>query len=134
MENSVKNKLWITLMISSVLILGGCKLAPVHNVENAAISATMKTLSADQISEAIVRAGSGLGWKMHPDVDAKEVIGVLTLRKHMAKVRVNYTDEFYSIKYVDSQNLKYDGENIHNNYNGWIQNLDRAIQTQLNLL
>ena len=35
---------------------------------------------------------------------------------------------------MDSSNLQYDGKTIHSNYNGWIQNLDKAIRTQLTLL
>ena len=39
----------------------------------------------------------------------------------------------YSIDYKNSLNLKYDStkNTIHKNYNGWIQNLDNAIQVQL---
>ena len=28
-------------------------------------------------------------------------------------------------------NLQYDGKTIHSNYNGWIQNLDKAINREL---
>ena len=36
--------------------------------------------------------------------------------------------------YKDSANLHYDGKTIHSNYNGWIQNPDKAIRTQLDML
>ena len=51
-----------------------------------------------------------------------EIIGTLNLRTPMAK---------FSIKYLDSADPGYDGTNIHNNYNGWIQSLDKSIQVQL---
>jgi hypothetical protein len=31
----------------------------------------------------------------------------------------------------DSTNLDYDGNTIHKNYNGWVENLDKAIRVQL---
>jgi hypothetical protein len=52
----------------------------------------------------------------------------------MAVVDVNYTPQTYSITYKDSSNLGYDGQSIHKNYNGWVQNLDKAIRAQLGAL
>ena len=57
--------------------------------------------------------------------------GTLNLRSHTAIVDITYDTRTYSIKYKDSTNLGYDGRNIHSNYNGWIENLDKGIQTQL---
>ena len=37
----------------------------------------------------------------------------------------------YSILYRDSNNLDYDGVNIHSNYNGWVQRLSAEINAQL---
>ena len=47
-----------------------------------------------------------------------------------------YSTKAYSIVYKDSQNLDYNGttKTIHRAYNGWVQNLDRGIRTQLSLL
>lgn len=49
----------------------------------------------------------------------------------MAQVDIPYNAKAYSIQYKNSANLKYDGVSIHSNYNGWVQNLDRAIQSRL---
>jgi hypothetical protein len=46
-------------------------------------------------------------------------------------VDIRYDTSSYDITYRDSHNLDYDGEKIHSNYNGWIQNLDDAIQNEL---
>jgi hypothetical protein len=62
------------------------------------------------------------------------VAGTLVVRDHKAVVDVNYDLKSYSIKYKDSTNLSYNGTSIHSNYNGWIQNLDKAIRTQLSLI
>jgi len=52
----------------------------------------------------------------------------------MAQVDIKYSTIAYSITYKDSSNLKYDGTKIHSNYNGWIQNLDKAIKIQLSTM
>jgi len=60
-----------------------------------------------------------------------KVEGVLALRTHRAVVDIDYDTKVYSIKYKDSVNLDYDGKTIHKNYNGWVENLDRAIKSKL---
>ena len=80
-----------------------------------------------QVGEAIVSAGNSLGWQMKPESPGR-MTGTLYLRDHRAVVDISYDARSYSIAYKDSSNLQYDGSSIHNNYNGWIQNLDRAIR------
>jgi hypothetical protein len=46
-------------------------------------------------------------------------------------VDVRYTATTYSITYKDSTNLNYRDGQIHKNYNGWIENLDRDIRNEL---
>jgi hypothetical protein len=52
----------------------------------------------------------------------------------MAQVDIPYNRQMYSIVYRDSNNLDYDGVNIHSNYNSWIQNLSAAINARLSML
>jgi hypothetical protein len=52
----------------------------------------------------------------------------------LAVVDVNYSTRSYSITYKDSTELQYDGKSIHQNYNGWVQNLDKGIRAQLSAL
>ena len=49
----------------------------------------------------------------------------------MATIDIRYDLHSYSINYVDSQNLNYDGSNIHPRYNSWIQYLQTDIQNQV---
>jgi hypothetical protein len=44
---------------------------------------------------------------------------------------VTYDTKTYNIQYKDSSNLDYNGTSIHKNYNGWVENLDKAIRSQL---
>ena len=112
-----------------IALLGGCRIAGVHNVSEAPVVAN-KAVSMDDVQKAIVRAGVGLGWQMKP-VEPGLIVGTLTLRSHMAVVNIKYDTKKYSITYKDSSNLDYDGKNIHKNYNGWVQNLDSGIRSQL---
>jgi hypothetical protein len=47
---------------------------------------------------------------------------------------IKYNTKSYSIEYKDSQGLKYDGTNIHKNYNSWVMNLDNRIRAQLSTM
>jgi len=84
----------------------------------------------EDVKNAILRAGAGLSWAMRENKPGY-ITGTLTLREHFAVVDIKYDTQKYSILYKDSKNLKYDGTNIHNNYNGWVQRLNQAIQAQL---
>lgn len=127
----MKKLVTVFALIATVVLMAGCRSAPVYNVDDATVvTSTGHEISMDQTRKAIVKAGTGLGWVM-ADVDPGHSVGTLVLRDHVAKVDINYTPKSYSITYKDSTNLKYDGTNIHSNYNGWIHNLQNAINAQL---
>ena len=123
----------IALFVLVILVVAGCRTQLVHNVEEAPIISSATDVSKTDIAKAIKRAGITLGWQMKDKAEG-EIIGTLLLRKHMAKVSIKYTADYYSINYLDSKELRYDGTKIHSNYNGWIKNLDRDIQIQLSTL
>ncbi|HKJ71390.1 MAG TPA: hypothetical protein VKA55_06525 [Gammaproteobacteria bacterium] len=117
-------------VLTVVLTLAACRTAPIQNVNDAPIPANAGSPSLEEITKAIQRAGIGLGWQMDAEKPG-HIIGTLYIRSHMAKVDINYSTKGYSITYRDSKNLKHHDDKIHSNYNGWVQNLDRAIQQQL---
>ena len=131
----MNRKLISTLAIAVVtLALAGCPhQAPVYNVNNATVVANVDNVSSEQVRKAIIRAGGGLGWII-TDVKPGELEGTLHLRSHTAKVSIPYSTKSYSIIYKDSVDLDYNEGTIHSNYNGWIENLHRAIQVQLSQL
>jgi len=127
------------LKVSSVLfltlfILVGCRTAAVYNVNNSPVVSN-KELTKAEMYKAIYAAGATLGWNI-TKVEEGLAKGQLNLRKHMALVNIKYNEKTYSIMYDNSLNLNYNKEKgtIHSNYNGWIQNLQRAIDTQIKLL
>ena len=127
-----KNLFVIAFVMLGVFMLGGCRTAPVLNIDNAAISVNGNYTQAD-VKKAIIRAGTSLGWQMK-EQEPGRLKGTLFLRTHEAIIQILYDKSKYSIKYVDSKNLDYDGTNIHSNYNGWIENLNRNIKVQLSNL
>lgn len=116
-------------LAAALILLGGCRSAPVLDVVAAPVTTT-KSVSIANMESAIIGAGTGLGWRMVPQGPG-QIDGILMLREHRAVVTVSYDTKSYSIKYKDSTNLNYDGKSIHKNYNGWVENLDRAIRTNV---
>ncbi len=121
--------IWVAL---SVIVLAvGCTSKPIMNVtDQPVVSAAGKQLTEDQVRDGIVSAGIALGWVMTP-ASPGLVSGRLSLRDHVAVVDVRYTAKTYSIAYKDSTNLDYRNGQIHRNYNGWIENLNRDIRNEL---
>ena len=118
----------IIILVVAGLALGACRAAPLYNVSSATM-ATPPNATMAQVTEAIKLAGSGLGWQMI-DKGPGEIEGRLNLRDHIAVTNITFDTKQFSIFYKDSTKLDYDGKLIHKNYNGWVQNLERAILAQ----
>jgi NADH/NAD ratio-sensing transcriptional regulator Rex len=128
---SFKSTQAILGMIVAVLIVAGCsRAATVVNIVDAPVGLASKDYSLEEIQDAIYRAGIKSGWDFRP-VEPGHVVGTLKLRIHVAVVNIKFSPKVYSIVYYDSENLGYNGKTIHKNYNGWIQDLKRAISDQL---
>ena len=121
----------VTCLVAA-LALAGCAPTPVRNVADAPIVSNKAPLTMEDVRGAITRAGTGLGWIMLEQAPG-DIKGTLRLRSHVAVIEITYDTTAYNIQYVESTNLNYDAEKgtIHKNYNGWIQNLDTAIQREL---
>ena len=119
----------IVLGISFAVALGACASIPILNVNDAPI-ATGKSLQVNQVRQAIVTAGNALGWKI---VDSKPGLleGTLRLRDHTAVVEIPFTTGKYSIVFKSGVNLNEKDGQIHKNYNGWVQNLEKSINAAL---
>ena len=129
------NTKWAAIVVSAVLLLAvGCRgPVPIYNVTSAPVAASKPNPSLDDVGKAILRAGATLGWQMK-ETKPGQMLGTLNLRKHVAVVDVKYSVKSYNITYKDSTELNYDGQNIHPNYNSWIEILDKAIKAQLSNL
>lgn len=122
----------ITLFaILTILVLGGCRSTPVYSVADSQFTtASGKELSLDEMKSAIISSGTSLGW-FFTEKAPGHLLGTIAIRKHIAKVDVKFNAKTFSITYNDSENLDYDGINIHKNYNGWVRNLQTSISARL---
>jgi len=110
-------------------MMSACKSTPLYNVHKHKIDHPQST---QRVYAAIKKAGHRLGWKI-TRIKPGIARGKLYLRKHAAVINIYYNSRSFSIRYVKSRNLKYNAENktIHKNYNGWIHNLEREIDSRL---
>ena len=117
------------LLLTTSLMITACGSSTIYNVKKNRIE---NQKSSKKVYQAIKEAGQSLGWKIHK-IRPGVAQGKLLLRTHVAVARINYNRSHYSIHYLKSENLKYDAEKktIHKNYNGWIQNLEKAINIRL---
>jgi len=122
----------VVAVAATLLSMTACAPVPVRNVVDAPVVTNVDSVMLNEIRDAVTRAGASLGWIMVEE-EPGLVRGTLRLRSHVAIVDVIFDTSTYSIQYVDSTNLDYSEANgtIHKNYNGWIQNLDTAIQREL---
>jgi len=119
------------IAFASVLLVAGCRTAPIYNVKDAPVSVPAgQQATMASVEQAILRAGNGLGWQMKVEKPGL-IVGTLNLRTHTVVVDIPFTASSYSILYRSSVNLNQQGDSIHANYNGWVQNLDQAIRNQL---
>ena len=114
-------------VVLGVALTLACRTAPVLNIENGEVP---PGLSAQQVHEAIVSAVPRRGWDVTLD-EPGHVMARLDKRGHSATVDIDYTSTHYSIRHHESTDLGFDGTKIHKNYNGWVTNLNKDIQSEL---
>ena len=125
----------LAIVVSALMVfaLGGA-LAPIQNVQGSPVmTGSGKAASMQDVQQAIVRAGAALGWQITP-VKPGQLAGRLNLRTHQAIVDITHDAKQYNITYKDSVDLGAKDGQIHKNYHGWVQNLDRGIRAQLGTL
>ena len=130
-----KTRIGVIAVCMLAAALGGCaRTGAIYNVNDApAVTPTGKALTAAQVKGAIVAAGTSMGWRM-VEVGPGKIEGTLNLRTHVAVVDIPYSGKAYSLIYKRSEGLNETNGTIHSNYNGWVQNLDRAIRTEISRL
>lgn len=119
----------------AAITVGACASAsvPVHNFSAIPIGAKSNP-TLDDVGKAIVKAGLVAGWQMS-EVKPGYIIGTYRIRSHVAVVDVTYSTTTYDITFKSGDpGLKYDGQTIHQNYNGWVENLEVLIRSHVNAL
>ncbi|WGL15266.1 hypothetical protein PVT68_10835 [Microbulbifer bruguierae] len=125
-------KLFLIAGLSTTL--AACTSHPVMNVYDRAVSERYDgtTQSAQTVAKAILTSCVDKGWVCR-ETEPGVIDASITVRKHRASARINYSAERYSIEYKDSYLLDYNDRRntIHRNYNRWVNNLDHTIAKNL---
>lgn len=130
------NRLAVSLLLVAALAVAGCRAETVYNptdIAYAPAATQTRALTQTDYKNAIIRAGTRRGWTFE-DAGPGHLIGNVVVRgKHYATVDVFYDTESFTIDYKDSRNLDYDPANnqIHPNYNAWVNNLQQDIQAEV---
>ena len=101
----------------------------IQNIESSPITSS-RVLSIEDVERAIIEGCRVRGW-LPSSIAPGQIEAVLYIRSHVAKVDIPFTTKNYSILYKDSVNLDYKNGKIHRNYNKWVQNLNRDIQSKI---
>ena len=126
-----RNVLVLTILILVLTSVSfGCKrTVPIQDYGNSGLTANSK-LTANQVRDAIVRAGTSIGWKMNAASPGLVTASWMT-RSHSVTVDIPYTANEYTIKYRESTNLNAKNGEIHSNYNRWVDRLNRNIAAEI---
>ena len=120
----------VVFLLLLALVAGACRTAPLYQPH-----VTFSARDVGSVEQAILHALANRRWLAKQE-GAGVIIGTLNLRTHQAVVRIEFTADSYSIRYVDSKELLYErkangDQVIHQHYNGWIAYLVKDINAGL---
>lgn len=119
--------------VALVLLACASAIVPVHDFTNVSIAAR-SSVTQEEVGKTIAKAGAAAGWHMS-EVRPGHIVGSYRIRSHLAVVDVTYSTSAFNIKFKDGDaGLKYDGQNIHQNYNSWVEELEKVIRAHLSAL
>ena len=108
---------------------------PIINHENLpTVLVVSKTVSAEQVKQAIVIAATSKGWTTATDKNGAIIATLIVRNKHTIVVTIPFAEDKFSVLYRDSSNMNYSNGVIHPHYNSWVQNLLTAIHSELGRL
>ena len=126
------------LLLAGLLLASCGRNNPMENIVDAPTEAKAGT-NLEAVTQVIEHAGADRGWKMTLQ-EPGLIRGHLVTGggKHKVDVDIAYTQEAFSITYVDSVNMNYalrsDGPFIHPKYNRWVEILKQDIQKDMEKL
>ena len=94
---------------------------------------TELTLSYEttDVKAAIVEALATRNWVITNE-NGNEIQAKFVIKENQfIAVKISYTDRYYNINYLDSQNMKYNGSKIHKTYNKEVKALDKVIKSNV---
>ena len=123
-------------MLRKVLpLVGLLALAACHHLQpmyapNDSVPPTAQRLPLDRVEADIVAAGSSLNWHFQ-HVAPGHLTATQTEPKYSAVIDIYFDQSSFRIQYQSSSGMPVEGNTIHEHYNQWIRNLERAISSRL---
>lgn len=114
-----------------VLLLAACgRLQPIQNMKNQYVP---HGLTQQQVGKAIRSGAANIGWGSKQVRPGLIEASIVVRGTYHADVDISYTANSFNVTYKSSKNLNYDKTTgaIHRNYNRWIANLVKHIQSSL---
>jgi hypothetical protein len=82
------------------------------------------------VEKCILRAAGRRTWNCQKSGQGTLICGSFSKGKS-ARIKINFSDKEYSIKYLGSENLDQEGDEISSIYNAWIRKLQKSIQKSM---
>lgn len=126
----------LSTLLASALFATGC-FSSSAVLQDPAPAYVPPGMPAESVRAAILSVLDGRQWRAEAE-QQNQIVAVLVVRGHAARVLISYDTQGVYIQYLDSQALDYyvDGAGrprIHRNYNRWVarlaQNIERAMQS-----
>lgn len=124
----------LAFMLGTALLTGCGTSAPISTVSHTL--AAQKTVSSQQMQQAIYNAQQRYGWELQSDNGSQIYARFNKQERHIVDIRIDYSGGGFSIQHAASQGLNHDlsRNNIHRNYNRWVRNLEQDIQSSLSFI
>jgi hypothetical protein len=122
----------VFVILIAALTLSACVSKPIYNVDNRAFN-TEEIIPMDVLQKRIRIIGAERGWGFKV-VSPGHLIGNVGTAKHKATVDLTFNQKTFSIKYLESHNLKATNGTIHHRYNRWIELLEHDLVTKVGLM
>ena len=129
-SNRFVSKVFVILI--AALTLSACISKPIYNVDNRAFN-TEEIIPLEVVQKRIRIIGAERGWGFKV-ISPGHMIGSVGTAKHHAKVDLTFNQKEFSIKYLESHNLKATNGTIHHRYNRWIELLEHDLVTKVGLM
>jgi len=99
------------------------------NFDNLPVTNAKGEPAADaQLKAAVIQGAAARGWTLSDVRNDRAVANIQVRGKHTVTIDVLWAAGQVTVKYKDSVNMNYSGNEIHPNYNAWVQNLVDSIR------